>query len=255
MGPILDKIAAEMDEQYRLHPELKIKVQEERAKQEHELFLETGDGKLFTYIEKKATAFGVKASYYCGKYGYMEFTFGDETIPRYLHIEHGIAVDYTRILDLQRPWWREALLDFYYKGKLEHIGLITPSVFEAICWYANKETATKFRLDNLLKAAGKSANGYEDEYKEAEMYAPLEAVAQQKLMKALVDFWQPIVAPDFIIDFSNGGGEFHRKVRLRPQNQTALMAMIEGKESAKAAVQKIIDNYDALVKYLQNLPN
>ena len=245
---LLDELKTEIDE----HPEWDEAHKATIAKMDEQVFLDTFSGKVFTYLKDKGAREGVAVRVEERVYGRKVFFYGNDSAVLQTHTEpSGLARPYTPILDLQKPWWREAFLEHGEGGRLENIGLIAPSVMECLVKYFPKDEAQKFRIGNILKAVGANAEDVSEEYVENDFYGSHDGGSALPLMKQLQDFWQPLVGPDFDIQFANGGGDLRRKLRLVPLTQNGQSLLLSGEDGIRQVLQKIIDQYDNLISSLK----
>ena len=248
MGKLLDEIKDEM----KAHPEWEDVHRASIAKMEKQDFLDTFSGKVFAFLKDKGAREGVAVRVEERVYGRKVFFYGNDSAVLQTHIEpSGLARSYTPMLDLQKPWWKEAFLEHGESGRLENVGLIAPSIMECLVKYFPKEEAQKFRIDNILKAVGKDAGDSGEEYIENDFYGSHDGGFALPFMEKLLNFWQPLVGPDFDIQFTNGGGDLWRKLRLVPLTQNGQNLLLSGEDEIRQVLQKIIDQYDNLISSLK----
>jgi hypothetical protein len=248
MGNILDELRKDAE----AHPEWAESRRAYDAKKEERAFLETFSGKVFSFLKEKGDREGVPVRHEEKVYGRTLFFYGDESAVLQTHIENGgLARSYTSMIDLQKPWWREAFLEYGEHGKLENVGLIAPSVMECLKKYFPAEITRKFQLDEILKSTSKEPANLGEEYVENDMYGTLDQVPARTLMDKIRDFWKPLAAPDFDVQFSNGEGDMYRKLRLIPLTRKGQDDLLAGGPESKQIMQKIIDRYDDLIVFLR----
>lgn len=248
MGRLLDEVKTEMV----AHPEWEDAHKATVAKMAEQDLMETFSGKVFAVLRDKGAKEGVPVSFEEKAYGRKVFAYGGETAVLQTHIEtSGLARSYTPMLDLQKPWWREAFLEHGEGGYLENVGLIAPSVMECLTTYFHDD-AQKFRIDNILKAISQNPRDITDEYAENDLYGSHDESFAMPLMKKLQDFWRPLVSPDFDVKFTNGGGDLLRKLRLVPLTQTGRDELLSGGAQLQQTLREIVDRYDALILFLKH---
>lgn len=247
MGKLLDEIKDEID----AHPEWNEAHLAFIAKMDKQDFLNTFSGKVFAFLRGKGASENIPVRVEEKVYGRTVFSYGDETAVLQTHIEtSGLARSYTPMLDLQKPWWREAFLKHGEGGHLENVGLIAPSVLECLGTYFHDD-AQKFRIDNILEAISQNPGDVTDEYVENDLYGSHDEGFAMPLMKKLQDFWRPLVGPDFDVKFTNGGGDLLRKLRLVPLTQTGRDELLSGGAALQQTLQNIVDRYDDLISFLK----
>lgn len=189
--------------------------------------------------------------------GRTEFYLDDDLCVLQDHYESPYMKHYINMVDLQKPWWRKAFLEHACEGSLKDVGLIAPSVLEVISQVSNKEAKSKFQMENILskvKIDNVNQNSIAfGEFVDHEIYSDRDDLTIRMLIDKMVEFWKALVAPDFDVEFSNGGGDMLSKIRLIPLNEKAKDALMNGGEVLNEAIKKIVDNYDSLINNLKNV--
>ncbi len=245
MGKLLDQLRQEMDQ----HPEWDASHQDTVTKMAEKDFLDTFSGRIYEYLKRKGEQAGVAVRVEQKTFGRAVFFYGDETALLQFHTEGGVAQPYTNALDLQKPWWKEAFLEYGEQGKMENIGVIAPSLMEILGKNCPDQTIQECRagIRKLLVATGKNPADLTDEYTENDVYGAAESDVAgvhvgdpgRKVMTELENSLRPLALPHFDVKFGNGNGDLYRKLRLVPLTREASESLLQNGELVQNIAQKI----------------